>query len=115
MEPNIKDRESSRMKAQDLRLLFSNDQNPCVPWSLVSLINTEFNGILENYYRSTCCPTFGDFILGPGNSQKALYFQISLMDLLQRIVDPDKPSSAGHQNVFPLYPIATKGQQILTV
>ena len=50
MELNIKDRE----KEQDQRFLFSNDQTPCTPWSLISPINTDFNGILENYYGSTC-------------------------------------------------------------
>lgn len=54
MKPNIKDGESRRKKEQDQRFLFSNNQTPCLPRSLISQINSDFNGILENYYGSTC-------------------------------------------------------------
>lgn len=75
MEPNTKAGASRRTrKEQDQRFLIFKRSDPFQPWSLISPINTNFNGILENYYGSTCYPTFGDFILRPSNGQKSFLF-----------------------------------------
>lgn len=118
---SYKSRKKRGRKRKTMRgFFFSNDQTPRMSWSLISPINTDFNHIFENYYEYTCCPTFGDFILRPSNCQKSLFifkncwYICSSFHFTADNRQPRQTLLRWPPKCFPPYPMATKGQQILT-
>lgn len=75
MKPNIKDGESRAGRRNKIRGFFLQIIRPPVCHGhRFSQINTDFNGILENYYDSTCSPAVNNFFLNSQLLKKNNFF-----------------------------------------